>query len=187
MRAKSGSSPLARGLLKASIGRIGAGRIIPARAGFTRRYLPPRTFDNGSSPLARGLHAPSGQFTRPSRIIPARAGFTGGGLRSRLQSTDHPRSRGVYLPKWDRSAPTPGSSPLARGLQTSALIWRATKRIIPARAGFTRCRRAAGSSSTDHPRSRGVYSEKGTPVANPAGSSPLARGLPPAGTSSFRS
>ena len=94
--ASPGSSPLARGLLKVLVHRAPTGRIIPARAGFTRRHPQagrrhqdhPRSrgvyhilglSDNvsyGSSPLARGL--PGGRVIggAEQRIIPARAGFT---------------------------------------------------------------------------------------------------------------
>ena len=49
--------------------------------------------------------------------------------------------------------------------------------IIPARAGFTFGRAAAGRSLTDHPRSRGVYVFVVCLTAWLCGSSPLARGL----------
>ena len=94
--AKSGSSPLARGLPRVKIDSHPVGRIIPARAGFT---LPPlrrsgRFRDHprsrgvywivpapqwrcvGSSPLARGLRWSPGRSRVEDRIIPARAGFT---------------------------------------------------------------------------------------------------------------
>ena len=51
-------------------------------------------------------------------------------------------------------------------------------RIIPARAGFTTRTAAAWRASTDHPRSRGVYSPRRRPWSSAWGSSPLARGLP---------
>ena len=91
-----GSSPLARGLLPSSARRRRPGRIIPARAGFTRVFTHeertyrdhPRSrgvYDDfeladwlmeGSSPLARGLrHWLTGRVDE-GRIIPARAGFT---------------------------------------------------------------------------------------------------------------
>ena len=92
----SGSSPLARGLHHGRIPRRSAGRIIPARAGFTVRSPAPRAHSSdhprsrgvyasparvafvrlGSSPLARGLHRDGIKKTADSRIIPARAGFT---------------------------------------------------------------------------------------------------------------
>ena len=111
-----GSSPLARGLLLGQTLRDRGDRIIPARAGFTRRAAgsPPSRRDHprsrgvyphparwaarhsGSSPLARGLRILiSGPRSR-LRIIPARAGFTKGHIAS-------------------PNAPS-GSSPLARGL-----------------------------------------------------------------------
>ena len=51
----AGSSPLARGLLTASDELVRAGRIIPARAGFTLRSL--RGHDTGSDhPRSRGVY-----------------------------------------------------------------------------------------------------------------------------------
>ena len=92
--------------------------IIPARAGFTSGLLSsslvmtdhPRSRGvygvgglyryklRGSSPLARGLRYDDHRGPERARIIPARAGFTIilPGLRPII--TDHPRSRGVYVP-----------------------------------------------------------------------------------------
>ena len=111
------------------------------------------------------------------RIIPARAGFTYGGLQIRQRRPDHPRSHGVYKAPRPFSKSPRGSSPLARGLRS--VKWRASHwpRIIPARAGFTRQYRAAGTENTDHPRSRGVYLLTVSAPRAGAGSSPLARGL----------
>ena len=197
-RPDAGSSPLARGLLTNFICSVTSGWIIPARAGFTtsatappsRRTDHPRSrgvYDSpagqysaraGSSPLARGLLSPTSTDEEGERIIPARAGFTprtgptGGATR------DHPRSRGVY--SW---GPRPrswasGSSPLARGLRRVGVVRVLVRGIIPARAGFTRCRLRSTWPARDHPRSRGVYASGGCEGAVRAGSSPLARGLP---------
>ena len=90
---------------------------------------------------------------------------------------DHPRSRGVYLKQIARDVEKGGSSPLARGLQAPPGVLEFGRRIIPARAGFTKRTKAANKSKTDHPRSRGVYPH-GFPWGRwPHGSSPLARGL----------
>ena len=51
--------------------------------------------------------------------------------------------------------------------------------IIPARAGFTGGRRRESLNAWDHPRSRGVYGKAAAAEEKRAGSSPLARGLPP--------
>ena len=92
----AGSSPLARGLHEGGA-QVGLGGwIIPARAGFTVRFLRrscslpdhPRSRGvyggsmavtrppTGSSPLARGLPCRTPQHYSTPRIIPARAGFT---------------------------------------------------------------------------------------------------------------
>ena len=71
-----------------------------------------------------------------------------------------------------------GSSPLARGLHRSGRVRRRTRRIIPARAGFTVTELRAEHDHEDHPRSRGVYDRLNGAHHNRGGSSPLARGLP---------
>ena len=70
-----------------------------------------------------------------------------------------------------------GSSPLARGLPVEHIEMISKDRIIPARAGFTASTGTCGSTSPDHPRSRGVYSIEGGVIRGSVGSSPLARGL----------
>ena len=112
-----GSSPLARGLRSAHRGVALPDRIIPARAGFTAppssaeppiadhprsrgvysRFSSDQRGASGSSPLARGLPAQMGPERSDAGIIPARAGFTWRCTSVKLESPDHPRSRGVYL------------------------------------------------------------------------------------------
>ena len=158
-------------------GRLGW-RIIPARAGFTedgsidgyRGEDHPRSrgvymtaMNNsyasyGSSPLARGLHTVGSTIVGQYGIIPARAGFTCMEGVADASSTDHPRSRGVYLKDPADRLPETGSSPLARGLLGGCRMKQEITGIIPARAGFTRIERRAQKEVGDHPRSRGVYS-----------------------------
>ena len=152
-----GSSPLARGLHSVFCVSFEFVRIIPARAGFT--YGPGRPYEGrgdhprsrgvyvgsaaalaraaGSSPLARGLRRLLLQVTVQPGIIPARAGFTRSGTCTRLQDTDHPRSRGVYAATPRMAARIVGSSPLARGLPLFRAPECGAPGIIPARAGFT--------------------------------------------------
>ena len=196
----AGSSPLARGLHLDAARRPDDVRIIPARAGFTRRRgrSAARSWDHprsrgvylvmvvmvvsylGSSPLARGLRARSAPGGRRPGIIPARAGFTLPGGGRVVEVGDHPRSRGVYRSRTRGPRSPSGSSPLARGLQRLSRPAGQRVRIIPARAGFTPSGRPPPWARRDHPRSRGVYPR--TPRRSPrsSGSSPLARGLPPA-------
>ena len=173
----SGSSPLARGLQLTDLLLNPLERIIPARAGFTayqwarlaRRADHPRSrgvyaaqgqhlpIQGGSSPLARGLRNPYQRVLPAAGIIPARAGFTQPDAPQDPRPEDHPRSRGVYpgvLLDWSRDQ---GSSPLARGLHMlHGGQWNG-KRIIPARAGFTKGGVEVGHCDSDHPRPRGVY------------------------------
>ena len=60
----------------------------------------------------------------------------------------------------------------------AVVTMRLKDRIIPARAGFTRCRLALRRGWLDHPRSRGVYQIGRLIDVRVDGSSPLARGLP---------
>ena len=90
---------------------------------------------------------------------------------------DHPRSRGVYWNASTIEAQMAGSSPLARGLHRGRGEALRPGRIIPARAGFTWARRGTSSGTSDHPRSRGVYSADDMNEELAKGSSPLARGL----------
>ena len=192
-----GSSPLARGLL-ATLKESGVEfGIIPARAGFTKRrgrtgtartdhprsrgvykLLPTRSPTTaGSSPLARGLRSLEQDADTVTRIIPARAGFTTGITACRRRCADHPRSRGVYAIVNEREEPIEGSSPLARGLLGASDRHRLTRRIIPARAGFTSRASRPAARASDHPRSRGVYDALHEATLGKLGSSPLARGL----------
>ena len=174
-------------------------RIIPARAGFTGRgaFQEPKHMDHprsrgvygyevgslsrshGSSPLARGLLSVRWCTGRGGGIIPARAGFTTSGFLLQCAAADHPRSRGVYNMNLDGLPHYPGSSPLARGLLSLPRRIRGFARIIPARAGFTLPVAVRGGGGADHPRSRGVYMRRRRSSSTAAGSSPLARGLPP--------
>ena len=71
-----------------------------------------------------------------------------------------------------------GSSPLARGLPRDNQDRIESDGIIPARAGFTAAGTPRHPPRSDHPRSRGVYSEEYAAGLAERGSSPLARGLP---------
>ena len=152
-------------------------RIIPARAGFTRPRRPPQpgrpdhprsrgvyspgpwapASSRGSSPLARGLPCGSDEAGDDAGIIPARAGFTPARSQSASRVRDHPRSRGVYSAASATPWPTPGSSPLARGLLLRRRRRSRAHGIIPARAGFTSAPSPFSVTASDHPRSRGVY------------------------------
>ena len=131
----------------------------------------------GSSPLARGLPEVLVDLVHGPGIIPARAGFTNRHSRCRTHAQDHPCSRGVYASVACASAFAAGSSPLARGLPRAGRRCRSTSGIIPARAGFTKAFERRGPVASDHPRSRGVYTEYVVGDTWREGSSPLARGL----------
>ena len=160
----TGSSPLARGLLRWCGGPGRPRRDHPRSRGVYARAARRRHRRAGSSPLARGLPRPRGAVARRFRIIPARAGFTGGLGRPRSCPRDHPRSRGVYAVSAAPPNAAKGSSPLARGLRRTKTLEDFRTRIIPARAGFTCGRCRCGPGSGDHPRSRGVYQARRLPA-----------------------
>ena len=176
-----GSSPLARGLPPRRSGAERNVGIIPARAGFTSRFVSSRRAlrdhprsrgvyrrpaalrmpTAGSSPLARGLRQRGLHAAVGRGIIPARAGFTGDITAVGARMRDHPRSRGVYAADAEHRLCEHGSSPLARGLPTEFCPTDDGGRIIPARAGFTGRQMTASRPRMDHPRSRGVYAPTG--------------------------
>ena len=194
---RRGSSPLARGLPDEDTRAVPRVRIIPARAGFTTlaplreasqgdhprsRGVYPATsapYLNllGSSPLARGLLTAAPDRRHSNGIIPARAGFTWSRRTPRGCGRDHPRSRGVYIEGLCKTMGLTGSSPLARGLRVHPVGDSCVHGIIPARAGFTGCRKRIAECPPDHPRSRGVYTMMAALKVVFPGSSPLARGL----------
>ena len=191
-----GSSPLARGTLCCGFEIDMLKRLIPARAGNTRRTLRipfqapahPRSRgehwraenlgsdDHGSSPLARGT-----QILRPIkvaaiRLIPARAGNTLHVYNSHFSPSAHPRSRGEHLEQVRAPATRGGSSPLARGTLGGRIVMCCCYRLIPARAGNT-IRLSLGHEVTSaHPRSRGEHAAAPVTPVSIDGSSPLARG-----------
>ena len=97
---------------------------------------------------------------------------------SAVRNWDHPRSRGVYKVVKPAENDSSGSSPLARGLHLQDGAQLLPVGIIPARAGFTVRGMGASHTSSDHPRSRGVYHSRQRLSDRQCGSSPLARGLP---------
>ena len=191
-----GSSPRVRG----KPGPLGllpvAGRIIPARAGQTRcrsgniLYPPdhpracganPQEQRNsrpkvGSSPRVRGKPGFELDSEVAVRIIPARAGQTRPWRNGRGRTPDHPRACGANT--WmSMSACAPfGSSPRVRGKPGPLGLLPVAGRIIPARAGQTRCRSGNILYPPDHPRACGANLASRRFHNGLSGSSPRVRG-----------
>ena len=194
--AKLGSSPLARGTLRAVAGLGGADRLIPARAGNTgvhsrrrtSRPAHPRsrgehvarrwsiTCTPGSSPLARGTLRCGTFKVLKNRLIPARAGNMNLLSARKRGSAAHPRSRGEHLRSSGGICIKSGSSPLARGTYLVDGLQNVGCRLIPARAGNMIHPAIHPKIHPAHPRSRGEHSPFSFSPLNPFGSSPLARG-----------
>ena len=134
---------------------------------------------DGSSPLSRGIRSRGSDVRNLDRIIPALAGNTRHPRPRTTGTRDHPRSRGEYQApttsdNWDE-----GSSPLSRGIPVRVTAVPSGRGIIPALAGNTTANREGDVRYTDHPRSRGEYSEKTRRLCAKCGSSPLSRGILP--------
>ncbi len=194
----NGSSPLARGTHSCAPLACPSCRLIPARAGNTSSDGPsgaalaahPRSrgehyykslkneYQNGSSPLARGTHYVKDIGRQRVRLIPARAGNTNPKYISRDVVSAHPRSRGEHEVQRHLCTVALGSSPLARGTRTAALVSDVLVRLIPARAGNTLLFSQISVAAAAHPRSRGEHGFGSGADPSAGGSSPLARGTP---------
>jgi len=171
-----GSSPRARGALRAYAESDATMRIIPACAGSTETNYIDGDTPGGSSPRARGArHGRLPVALRPG-IIPACAGSTRPPACLSARSGDHPRVRGEHLPGGRRAGPFPGSSPRARGAQAPHRARRVVRGIIPACARSTPANQRVRPSSGDHPRVRGEHGRRGRAGPPAEGSSPRARG-----------
>ena len=191
-----GSSPLTRGKRDRHPHPRRAVRLIPAHAGKTPSWRPPRLsppahprsrgenaknalkrpLTLGSSPLTRGKPLGGGVRARSHRLIPAHAGKTPRRSRARRRSWAHPRSRGeneYFAASFDTQI---GSSPLTRGKRKVSLEDFQTARLIPAHAGKTPSRMISPGSLAAHPRSRGENYGSDPLRGGRWGSSPLTRG-----------
>ena len=175
-----GSSPLSRGIHRATFKRLHLGRIIPALAGNTgcgfvsgapKRDHPRSRGEyaastgvmldaSGSSPLSRGIPVMTTAAEITTGIIPALAGNTAPPPNRLTWRTDHPRSRGEYTRGTVAYHRSTGSSPLSRGIPPWRRRCWTSRRIIPALAGNTGFEPVASGSVADHPRSRGEYSPR---------------------------
>ena len=130
----------------------------------------------GSSPLARGTQIRPDSAALIPRFIPAGAGNTTlDGVQDRTRAV-HPRWRGEHFRLAGSSADADGSSPLARGTLSTAMVKVTAERFIPAGAGNTKNISHSIRSTTVHPRWRGEHGSSFFPYRRRYGSSPLARG-----------
>ena len=192
----SGSSPRVRGKPPWWARARGDARLIPARAGKTRRrgrrasgrwahpracgenrpFRPSAASLAGSSPRVRGkllaLAAPLGR----GGLIPACAGKTlrCGSERSNLRA--HPRVCGENHWAASHASAARGSSPRVRGKSGHDGRRRHRRRLIPARAGKTALAAWCPTGARAHPRVCGENSWAGCSGSRSRGSSPRVRG-----------
>ena len=134
----------------------------------------------GSSPLARGTQINTDSVVVHLGLIPARAGNTRAHCPAIQLDGAHPRSRGEHLRRMVAMASCWGSSPLARGTHLLRAEGRQRAGLIPARAGNTLQSPCRAHLPRAHPRSRGEHRQSWGRWQVLSGSSPLARGTPPA-------
>ena len=153
-----GSSPRGRGKHNLVIGHGSSERLIPARAGKTRRAPrgscrrtahpraggenvggDPQELPNlGSSPRGRGKRFDWGVILSSMGLIPARAGKTVVADTKNFSRAAHPRAGGENLTPAGRLVIDGGSSPRGRGKLDPVDESLDEIRLIPARAGKTR-------------------------------------------------
>ena len=196
-----GSSPRVRGKRWLPVEDRHDARIIPARAGQTRKPSMrctvhpdhPRACGanrlnadglssrSGSSPRVRGKPLVGSADRASARIIPARAGHTFCVCGMIYVSTDHPRACGANQSPYSFLPTSYGSSPRVRGKLGCLHSVIQRHRIIPARAGQTRSPTPRCAPSSDHPRACGANLGATMAEIMPYGSSPRVRGKPPFG------
>ena len=140
---RPGSSPRVRGKRKLAGRPIQHVRIIPARAGQTRRFFHviirctdhPRACganhrrrrqqgqEGGSSPRVRGKLRRAVPMQSGLRIIPARAGQTSSSVSAMIVSPDHPRACGANEMCLCEYGCALRSSPRVRGKQLLESCW----------------------------------------------------------------
>ena len=191
-----GSSPQARGTLRARARRRWKQRFIPAGAGNTSYSTgtsfanavhprrrgehagPPHNQEraNGSSPQARGTRGQAYNTEAARRFIPAGAGNTARCQAHCGPRPVHPRRRGEHLATTSVSSDVTGSSPQARGTRPITSYRPCFQRFIPAGAGNTRPVLCAHDVRPVHPRRRGEHTSYEGESFPRSGSSPQARG-----------
>ena len=133
----TGSSPRVRGKHMLVEPVCSTARIIPASAGQTLWNAGASIISGGSSPRVRGKPLGYNDKRQSDRIIPASAGQTHTRVRSRPDSTDHPRECGANEHVEGGLHVVSGSSPRVRGKRFQLALVFQRLRIIPASAGQT--------------------------------------------------
>ena len=191
-----GSPPRMRGKQGADGSGAGAGRITPAHAGKTGKYLSPvcsradhpracgenyfcafkQSSVDGSPPRMRGKRKHRAIFRDAGRITPAHAGKTDTLLDIAGYAADHPRACGENNTLKDKNGRYLGSPPRVRGKLSGETKITFTKGITPACAGKTYRIQFRQSPCWDHPRVCGENFGFSTMYFLMPGSPPRVRG-----------
>ena len=155
VRRARGSSPRGRGKPERRGRWQRRYRLIPARAGKTRKTALAWARRGGSSPRGRGKREGGHPRLARVRLIPARAGKTSASWCGTASSPAHPRAGGENIVPRGRSARAGGSSPRGRGKLGDAGARALLAGLIPARAGKTGGTRSRLCGRWAHPRAGG--------------------------------
>ena len=195
-REYSGSSPRGRGKRSRRTDTPPRLRLIPARAGKTRRGsdshsstrahpraggenltgLAATPLTLGSSPRGRGKPRTHGAHARADGLIPARAGKTARVIWSVMSCPAHPRAGGENSASALAFSRPHGSSPRGRGKLKGKNVEADVARLIPARAGKTLRGDPHLRDATAHPRAGGENQDENIVNLSKQGSSPRGRG-----------
>ena len=134
----------------------------------------------GSPPRVRGKPAPGRGSKVCGWITPARAGKTTPTASPWTTTPDHPRACGENPNFHVKGGGVMGSPPRVRGKRSPRCRRFVDRRITPARAGKTRCPRAGGFTTPDHPRACGENGIVPGGAIFSQGSPPRVRGKPDA-------
>ena len=174
--APPGSSPRGRGKRPSTKKDPRPYGLIPARAGKTHGLVT-KASSKPAHPRAGGENGM--QFAGRIacvRLIPARAGKTGDQSEYSRYWPAHPRAGGENARDTARTWIDRGSSPRGRGKPRQDRRSHQRRRLIPARAGKTRCHRDDIGRCEAHPRAGGENCWRWCRSCRRSGSSPRGRG-----------
>ena len=125
----------------------------------------------------RGILVHSHALPRELRFIPAHAGNSCITAMGGVVQPVHPRACGEFEELQEAVLISNGSSPRMRGILRLRRVRHGSGRFIPAHAGNSRGRPAAGGRGTVHPRACGEFCSRIKRSISSCGSSPRMRGI----------
>ncbi len=151
----------------------------PRERGWPRERRATRRVPDGS-PRERGWPRPPRHPRAATTVLPARAGMARSATPRRHPHDGAPRASGDGPPASASATTANTCSPRERGWPSRGGLPGVPPRVLPARAGMARSRRAPGSRPPCAPRASGDGPIDASTAGAGAGCSPRERGWPPA-------